>query len=100
MVNFCKLFFIAAFQHSDDERETDDRDSELDEGIHIPGKFRNTSRQAAADVAASLPVGIPWANQMAPAARGRQPGPGHHVEEEVPTDIAASIQVRSHHTSA
>lgn len=79
-----------AFQHSDDERETDDRDSELDEGIHIPGKFRNISRQT--DVAASLPVGIPWTNQMAPAARVRQPGPGDHVEEELPSDIAASIQ--------
>merc|ERR1712098_772473 len=42
---------------SDEDRD----DSELDEGIHIPSKFSNKKPE---EVAASLPVGIPWPAQM------------------------------------
>ena len=88
----------AALSPSDEDRE--EADSEPDEGIHIPGKFRQNK---PLEVAASLPVGIPWPAQLT-AARGgdrqRTAGvkgqPGEAVEAggaERPSDIAASIQV-------
>ena len=83
----------AALSPSDEDRE--EADSEPDEGIHIPGKFRQNK---PLEVAASLPVGIPWPAQLT-AARGAdlqrapvfkgQPG----ESSERPSDIAASIQV-------
>jgi len=79
---------------SDEERD----DSELDEGIHIPSKFSNRKNY---EVAASLPVGIPWPAQMnnTSAAQTRTVAP---VGEEKPRDIAASIQAmaKSVHTSS
>lgn len=79
---------------SDEERD----DSELDEGIHIPSKFSNKKNY---EVAASLPVGIPWPAQMnnTSAAQTRTVAP---VGEEKPRDIAASIQAmaKSVHTSS
>ena len=83
----------AALSPSDEDRE--EADSEPDEGIHIPGKFRQNK---PLEVAASLPVGIPWPAQLT-AARGadRQRAPvsqGQPGESsERPSDIAASIQV-------
>merc|ERR1712098_975983 len=70
---------------SDEDRD----DSELDEGIHIPSKFSNKKPE---EVAASLPVGIPWPAQMnsANVAQSRDVV----VCEERPRDIAASIQFR------
>lgn len=79
---------------SDEERD----DSELDEGIHIPSKFSNKKNY---EVAASLPVGIPWPAQMnnTSVAQTRTVAP---VREEKPRDIAASIQAmaKSVHTSS
>lgn len=81
---------------SDEERE----DSELDEGIHIPSKFSNKKTY---EVAASLPVGIPWPVQMtsAPMALNSREV-GAQGGEERPRDIAASIQAmaKSVHTSS
>jgi len=78
---------------SDEDRD----DSELDEGIHIPSKFSNKKPE---EVAASLPVGIPWPAQMnsANVAQSRDVV----VSEERPRDIAASIQAmaKSVHTSS
>jgi len=78
-------------------------DSEPDEGIHIPAKFRDKSQ---VEVAASLPVGIPWPSHL-PGAGGvlvKETDPALTGPEEVgrPSDIAASIQAmaRSVHTSS
>lgn len=92
----------AALSPSDEDRE--EADSEPDEGIHIPGKF---GQNKPLEVAASLPVGIPWPAQLT-AARGadRQRAPvsqGQPGESsERPSDIAASIQAmaKSVHTSS
>lgn len=97
----------AALSPSDEDRE--EVDSEPDEGIHIPGKFRQNK---PLEVAASLPVGIPWPAQLTSARGGdrqRTAGvngqPGEAVEaggSERPSDIAASIQAlaKSVHTSS
>jgi len=81
---------------SDEDRD----DSELDEGIHIPSKFSNKKTY---EVAASLPVGIPWPVQMTSAsiAQSREVM-GAQGTEERPRDIAASIQAmaKSVHTSS
>jgi len=81
---------------SDEDRD----DSELDEGIHIPLKFSN---KKAEEVAASLPVGIPWPVQVNSVnmAQGRDMVNTRGGEER-PTDIAASIQAmaKSVHTSS
>jgi len=78
---------------SDEERD----DSELDEGIHIPSKFSNKKPE---EIAASLPVGIPWPAQVKSAnmAQSREVV----ATEERPRDIAASIQAmaKSVHTSS
>jgi len=80
---------------SDEERE----DSELDEGIHIPSKFSNKKTY---EVAASLPVGIPWPVQMTSATMPLNREVGEQGGEERPRDIAASIQAmaKSVHTSS
>eukprot|EP00091_Calanus_sinicus_P022028 TRINITY_DN6801_c0_g1_i2.p1 TRINITY_DN6801_c0_g1~~TRINITY_DN6801_c0_g1_i2.p1 ORF type:complete len:243 (-),score=82.53 TRINITY_DN6801_c0_g1_i2:377-1105(-) len=80
---------------SDEERE----DSELDEGIHIPSKFSNKKTY---EVAASLPVGIPWPVQMTSAPMALNREVGCEGGEERPRDIAASIQAmaKSVHTSS
>jgi len=80
---------------SDEERE----DSELDEGIHIPSKFSNKKTY---EVAASLPVGIPWPVQMTSAPMALNREVGVQGGEERPRDIAASIQAmaKSVHTSS
>ena len=102
----------SALSPSDEERE--EADSEQDEGIHIPGKFRQHRTEVMSDelscqtikscnhhqVAASLPVGIPWPAQLT-ASRGadrqrdtRAKGQTSEAgETERPSDIAASIQV-------
>lgn len=95
----------AAGLHSDEERE--EHDSEADEGIHIPSKFRHRNVQPA-EVAASLPVGIPWPSQMTAGTAAdrqqlRQLGDGYGEDDDArPTDIAASIQAlaKSVHTSS
>ena len=95
-------------------------DSEPDEGIHIPAKFRDKSQVEVGEVcrtdlchddisdqvAASLPVGIPWPSHL-PGAGGvlvKETDPALTGAEEVgrPSDIAASIQAmaRSVHTSS
>lgn len=78
---------------SDEERE----DSELDEGIHIPSKFSNKKPE---EIAASLPVGIPWPAQVKSATMSQNRDVV--ATEEKPTDIAASIQAmaKSVHTSS
>jgi len=79
--------------YSDEEIE----DSEVDEGIHMSHQRRE--RQDT-EVAASLPVGIPWPAQLSSRAvltsRPPQDGDSH------PRDIAASIQAmaKSVHTSS
>lgn len=80
---------------SDEERD----DSELDEGIHIPSKFSNKKTY---EVAASLPVGIPWPEQMTSASMAQTRQVGAQGGEERPRDIAASIQAmaKSVHTSS
>jgi len=82
---------------SDEDRD----DSELDEGIHIPSKFSNKKVE---EVAASLPVGIPWPVQVNSAnmAQGSRDMVNTRGGEERPTDIAASIQAmaKSVHTSS
>lgn len=97
----------AALSPSDEDRE--EADSEPDEGIHIPGKFRQNK---PLEVAASLPVGIPWPAQLTAAGGGdrqRTAGvkgqPSEALEargSERPSDIAASIQAlaKSVHTSS
>jgi len=79
---------------SDEERE----DSELDEGIHIPSKFSN---KKTFEVAASLPVGIPWPEQMTTTVPQNREVGGQGGEDR-PRDIAASIQAmaKSVHTSS
>jgi len=81
---------------SDEERD----DSELDEGIHIPSKFSN---KKTFEVAASLPVGIPWPAQLTgsnTSATNRELAV--QGGEAKPRDIAASIQAmaKSVHTSS
>jgi len=85
---------------SDEERE----DSELDEGIHIPGKIRSNR---TVEVAASLPVGIPWPAQLTAGDRRPQPAAAggqlvDRLDTDRPSDIAASIQAlaKSVHTSS
>ena len=104
----------SALSPSDEERE--EADSEQDEGIHIPGKFRQHRTEVMSDefssqtikscnhhqVAASLPVGIPWPAQLTASrgadrqrdtrARGQRSEAGE-TDTEKPSDIAASIQV-------
>jgi len=81
--------------YSDEEIE----DSEVDEGIHMVQQ-RRTDRQPVTEIAASLPVGIPWPAQLASrtilSSRPPQEGESH------PRDIAASIQAiaKSVHTSS
>lgn len=90
--------------YSEEEHE----DSELDEGIHIPSKRRERA-SSIGQVAASLPVGIPWAAQItsladkeAPDSRTRTVETILQRKEEKPRDIAASIQAmaKSVHTSS
>ena len=102
----------AALSPSDEDRE--EADSEPDEGIHIPGKFRQNKPLEVSrsrndiwlmvmlQVAASLPVGIPWPAQLtaragdrqrAPVLRGQISEAGGTGDSERPSDIAASIQV-------
>ena len=83
--------------HSDDEEERVDHDIDADEGIHIPGKFRPTNKPS--DIAASLPVGIPWPALAPPRAQSSRDDVEDNVEEK---DIAASIQAlaKSVHTSS
>eukprot|EP00092_Neocalanus_flemingeri_P018304 GFUD01019811.1.p1 GENE.GFUD01019811.1~~GFUD01019811.1.p1 ORF type:complete len:242 (+),score=80.32 GFUD01019811.1:215-940(+) len=80
---------------SDEERD----DSELDEGIHIPSKFSN---KKTFEVAASLPVGIPWPVEMVSATMPQSREVGRQGGEDRPRDIAASIQAmaKSVHTSS
>jgi len=80
---------------SDEERD----DSELDEGIHIPSKFSN---KKTFEVAASLPVGIPWPAQLTGATTATNKEAGFQGGEAKPRDIAASIQAmaKSVHTSS
>jgi len=86
---------------SDEERE----DSELDEGIHIPGKIRSNK---PVEVAASLPVGIPWPAQLTAGGRRQQAAAAaggqlvDRLDSDNPSDIAASIQAlaKSVHTSS
>lgn len=99
------VLVTSALSPSDEERE--EADSEQDEGIHIPGKFR----QHRTEVAASLPVGIPWPAQLTASrgadrqrdtrARGQRSEAGE-TDTEKPGDIAASIQAlaKSVHTSS
>jgi len=71
-------------------------DSELDEGIHMPKKFN----KKALEVAASLPVGIPWPmEQLSAVPYAKEMD--RQVEDR-PRDIAASIQAmaKSVHTSS
>jgi len=90
---------LSAF--SDEERE----DSELDEGIHIPGKIRSNK---PVEVAASLPVGIPWPAQLTAGGRRQQAAATaggqlvDRLDSDNPSDIAASIQAlaKSVHTSS
>jgi len=92
----------ASLPYSEEEHE----DSELDEGIHIPRRGERTS--SVTQVAASLPVGIPWQVQYpgtekeeVPSSRTRTVETNRQ-EEEKPRDIAASIQAmaKSVHTSS
>jgi len=91
---------------SDEDQEDQEADSEPDEGIHMPSTFRQNK---SAEVAASLPVGIPWSAQL-PASRGveRQRAPvvrGHtsdtgetrdsvHIAASIPA-LAKSVHTRS-----
>jgi len=71
-------------------------DSELDEGIHMPKKLD----KKAPEVAASLPVGIPWPmDQLSAVPYAKEMD--RQVEDK-PMDIAASIQAmaKSVHTSS
>lgn len=72
-------------------------ESEPDEGIDIPAKFREKTQ---VEVAASLPVGIPWPGGLLV----KETDSALTGAEEVgrPSDIAASIQAmaRSVHTSS
>merc|ERR1712106_800792 len=78
--------------------DEDRGDSELDEGIHIPSKFSN---KKTFEVAASLPVGIPWPEQMTTTVPQNREVGGQGGEDR-PRDIAASIQAmaKSVHTSS
>lgn len=82
---------------SDEDRD----DSELDEGIHIPSKF---GKKKSYEVAASLPVGIPWPAHMTSttAVAPAKEVVLQDVREDRPKDIAASIQAmaKSVHTSS
>ena len=51
---FTNLFFLSSQAYSSLEK-----DSEADEGIHIPCKRRGAGGGKKEEVAASLPVGIP-----------------------------------------
>jgi len=84
-------FSHSGVEHHDDEVDVHDEDTDLDEGIHIPGKLRPSRHNVA--VAASLPVGIPWpANSMAQAPPIRTNRAGAKESNKNPSDIAASIQ--------
>lgn len=79
---------------SDEEQEEQEADSEPDEGIHMPNTFRQNK---SSEVAASLPVGIPWSAQL-PASRGveRQRAPvvrGHTTEADRTRDSETSIHI-------
>jgi len=80
--------------YSDDEREVE---SEPDEGIHIPRK----TRESGGEVAASLPVGIPWDSTRI-IIPSHQDEPRPDGSSPATRDIAASIQAmaRSVHTSS
>lgn len=101
----------ASLQYSEEEQETEEE--EPDEGIHIPSKVRGipgSGSRSVRQMAASLPVGIPWPqhqagqgeedskDQVVPHAR-RDDSRGRVA---APTDIAASIQAMaaSVHTSS
>jgi len=77
-------------------------ESEPDEGIDIPAKFREKTQ--AEQVAASLPVGIPWPSHLPGGLLVKETDSALTGAEEVgrPSDIAASIQAmaRSVHTSS
>jgi len=79
--------------------DEDIEDSELDEGIHIPSKRREIR---TTEVAASLPVGIPWPAQIT-EAHTRLQGQDRNGEDIAPSrDIAASMAAiaKSVHTSS
>jgi len=80
---------------SDEDRD----DSELDEGIHIPSKFRKKKPE---EVAASLPVQIQSPAQMNSAYVAQRRDGGVTEASETPRDIAASIQAMANsvHTSS
>lgn len=89
-------------------------ESEADEGIHLPRKHH----RPAAEIAASLPVGIPWPAELASLTRRNNGGESgaktrrfrravplgdaEDDDDDLPQDIAASIQAmaRSVHTSS
>jgi len=83
----------ASVPYSEEEQD----ESEPDEGIHIPNKLRPRN-DSVTQVAASLPVGIPW--QCMPGMKTEQDQVVPHSRREdpsfrskgAPTDIAASIQ--------
>jgi len=86
--------------YSEEERE----DSEPDEGIHIPAKFRDRKH---IEIAASLPVGIPWPSNLAGGAEEVRKTDTDTTfnaggEDVARPDIAASIQAiaKSVHTSS
>jgi len=76
-------------------------ESEADEGIHLPRKRNQASAQ---QVAASLPVSIPWPDQLTQQQSYRAEVNGMNTDnnDDRPADIAASIQAmaKSVHTSS
>ncbi|XP_023335069.1 uncharacterized protein LOC111706424 [Eurytemora carolleeae] len=71
----------------------EEEEGEADEGIYIPGKKSTNigvaNQRTPVEIAASLPVGIPWNEDMMNKSRRVDEGKN---EEDRPTDIAASIQ--------